>query len=274
MKKQLAIASLSLLLTGMGLSAAAQVKFKVSRQTNDTYLVSMVPQQSLANNVSILGTVQVTVKMKASEGFDLAAVQSQQAGIEWDNGTLLKSPDGARDYDYLSVALKNMGARGLAFKAGEEVPLFTFRNGGNAVSEVQLVDNKVDGSLLAKQNQFNILNHISVLGYGRKNAYEGNLQSENTMTDKVGLRQIYPNPANDRITVTWDNYVNGYEGEVKLAIVDAASGRVMSRESAYMRAGANSKELNVEALNAGAFLINLEKDGAKLGTGMKFLIAR
>ncbi|MBO0930086.1 T9SS type A sorting domain-containing protein [Fibrella aquatilis] len=271
MKKQLA---LLLLLTGAGLMASAQVKFKVSRQNNDTYLVSMVPQQSLAANVSITGTVQVTVKMKASEGFDLAAVQSQQAGVEWDNGTLLKSPDGARDYDYLSVALKNMGARGLTFEANKEVPLFTFRNAGSPVSKVQLIDNKMDELVLAKQNRYNVLNHMSVLGYGRRNAYEGNLLAENTLTDKVGLRSVFPNPANDHITVTWDNYVNGYEGEVKLAITDAGTGRVLSRDTAYMRAGANTKELSVETLNAGAFLISLEKDGAKLGNGLKFLIVR
>ncbi len=254
-------------------TAQAQVKFKLTRADEETYIVSMVPQQTVADRGSITGTMQVSMKIRAAEGFELGAITSLQPDVAWDKGTLIKSPDGARDYDYLSVALQTMATRGLAYEKGKEVPLFSFRNVGQPISSIQLLDNSTDPLLKASTNRFNVQNHISVLGYGQKNAYVGNLADENPGSQKVGLRQIYPNPAKDRATVTWVNYLDGFEGQVTLLIADA-TGKVVSQETAYMRSGSSAKEITVEQLPAGHYMVYLERGGVRLGVGQKMLIAR
>ncbi|PRY29741.1 putative secreted protein (Por secretion system target) [Spirosoma oryzae] len=254
-------------------TAQAQVKFKLTRADEETYIVSMVPQQTVADRGSITGTMQVSMKIRAAEGFELGAITSLQPDVAWDKGTLIKSPDGARDYDYLSVALQTMATRGLAYEKGKEVPLFSFRNVGQPISSIQLLDNSTDPLLKAATNRFNVQNHISVLGYGQKNAYVGNLADENPGSQKVGLRQIYPNPAKDRATVTWVNYLDGFEGQVTLLIADA-TGKVVSQETAYMRSGSSAKEITVEQLPVGHYMVYLERGGVRLGVGQKMLIAR
>lgn len=252
----------------------AQVKFKLTRTDNETYVVSMVPQQTVADRTSITGTMQVSMKIRAAEGFELGSITSLQSGVTWDKGTMIKSPDGARDYDYLSVALQSMATRGLAYQEGKEVPLFSFRNAGQAVSTIQLIDNEADPLVKAVANRFNVQNHISVLGYGQKNAYVGNLADDSPASQKIGLRRLFPNPANDHVTVQWTNYRQGEEGEVELAISESGTGRVVSREKTYMRAGSNETVVQVGQLPEGSYTINLEKAGLHLGSGLKLLITR
>ncbi|PRY27028.1 hypothetical protein CLV58_13530 [Spirosoma oryzae] len=265
---------LALIVSGFGLSAQAQVKFKLTRSDASTYTVSLVSDKSLAAQQAITGTMQVSMRVKAADGFVLGAIKSLQPSVEWDKGTVIKSPDGSTDYDYVSVALQSMATRQLAYAAGQEIPLFSFQNTGTDAAEVQLIDNNTDPLVLDKGSKFNVQNHISVLGFGRTNAYAGNLKDEAPSSQKVGLRQVYPNPAKDRVTVTWANYLNGFEGQVTLLIADAGTGRTVSQENAYMRSGSNTKELSVEQLPAGQYIIYLERGGVRLGSGQKLLIAR
>ncbi|GAB3741807.1 T9SS type A sorting domain-containing protein [Spirosoma lituiforme] len=265
---------LALIVSGLSLSAQAQVKFKLTRSDAGTYTVSLVPDKALADRQAITGTMQVTMKVKATEGFVLGSIKSLQPEVDWDKGTVIKSPDGASDYDYVSVALQSMATRQFSYATGKEVPLFTFQNVGEEAASVQLIDNNKDPLVLTKGNKFNVQNHISVLGFGRTNAYTGNLADDTPGNKKVGLKQVYPNPAKDRVTVTWVNYLNGFEGQIALLVADAGTGKIVSQETSYMRSGSNSKELSVEQLPVGQYIIYLERGGIRLGPGQKMLIAR
>lgn len=274
MNKSLKTFCLALIVSSFGLSAQAQVKFKLTRSDATTYTVSLVSEKSLTDQKAITGTMQVSMRTKASEGFVLGAVKSLQPNVDWDKGTVIKSPDGSADYDYISVALQSMATRQLAYSAGAEVPLFTFQNIGTEAADLQLIDNSKDPLVLAKGNKFNVQNHISVLGFGRINAYAGNLADEAPSSQKVGLRQVYPNPAKDRVTVTWVNYLNDFEGQVTLLVAEAGSGKTVRQETAYMRSGTNAKELSVDQLPSGQYIVYLERGGIRLGPGQKMLIAR
>ena len=263
-----------LTLASVSLVAQAQVKFKLTRTDDATYTVSMVAQQTVPDRLAITGTMQVSMKIKASEGFELGGITSLLPSVEWDKGTLIKSPEGARDFDYLSIALQSMATRGLAYKADEEVALFSFHNVGNPVSSIQLLENDSDPLVKSITNRFNVQNHISVLGFGQKNAYTGNLADDSPTSLKIGLRRLFPNPANNQVTVQWSNFINGFEGEVELAIVDAGTGRVQTRHKAYMNAGNNETSIPVAQLPEGHYLIQLEKGGRQVGQGLKLLIAR
>ncbi len=252
----------------------AQVKFKLSRSGPALYRVSLVADKSLTSRQAITGTMQVSLKVKSSEGFALADIVSLQPEVEWDNGSVMKSPDGARDYDYVSVAMRSIGTKSLQYEAGVEIPLFTFRNGGSPVSTVQLLENDSDPLVKAYQNRYNVRNHISVLGFGPINAYTGNLPDDSPTGQQVSLRQLFPNPATTRVTVIWDNYLNGYEGEVKLGVSESGNGREVLKQNEFMHQGSNKAELNVTELSTGVYLVHLEKEGERIGAALKLLIVR
>lgn len=264
---------IGLVVIGVAGRAEAQVKFKLVRQDASTYIVSMVPQKTLSAQQGITGTMQVSLKSRSADGFELGEIKSLQPEVEWDKGSVLKSPDGARDADYLSVALHSIGARGLSYTDGKEVPLFSVRNAGNPAADLQLIDNTSDPLVKAKQNPFNVQNQISVLGLGRINAYSGNLRDETPGT-KVGLRLIYPNPATTEVTVEYTNYVAALEGDVVLSIAESGNGRVLSTEKAYMRLGTNRTVMNVGQLAGGHYVVYLQRQGNRMGEGMKLVVAR
>lgn len=267
--KTLCVAALLALLSPV---AQAQVKFKLSRTGPSLYQVSLVPEKSLTERQAITSTMQVSMKVKTTAGFTLTDITSLQPDIEWDKGTVIKSPDGARDFDFISIALRSMATRSLAYESGREVPLFTFRNAGTPAAEVSLLENNSEPLVKAVQNRFNVKNHISVFGYGQINAYTGNLRDDAPTSQRVGLRQLYPNPATTRVTVVWDNFLNGYEGEVKIGVSESGNGRLMMLQTEFMRQGTNKADLNVSELTTGVYLVHLEKEGEKIGEALKLLI--
>ncbi len=274
MKTALKTLCLAALLAGISTGVQAQVKFKLSRTGPVTYQVSMVPEKSLTDRMAVVGTMQVTFKVASTAHFELADINSMQSDVEWDAGSVLKSPDGARTFDYISVALKSMGTKSFAFETGREVPLFTFRNAGNAASEVALLENDTEALVKAVQNRYNVRNHISVLGFGNVNAYTGNLRDDSPVGQRAGLRSVYPNPASSVVTVTYDNYLNGFEGEVKLEVADSGTGRAVMGKNEYMRQGTNTTKLDVGELTPGVYLIHLRQQGKQLGETLKLLVVR
>ncbi len=274
MKKTTSILCFALALAGIHTAANAQVKFKVSRTNADSYTVSMIPEQTLIGNRGMTGTMQVTMRTDASDGFALGQITSLQPGVQWDRGTLNKSPDGARSFDYLSIALQSMGTKGLTYEVGKEVPLFTVKNAGNPAADLQLIDNDKDPLVLAKQNVFNVRNHISVLGFGHRNAYTGNTIDELGGNSQVGLQQVFPNPASQRITVTYVNYQKALEGEVVLKLAETGSGRALLQQKEAMQLGTNTAEMTVETLSAGSYVLYLERQGIRVGSGLKVVVVR
>lgn len=268
------IVSAILVLACMLPDVRAQVKFKLTRSGPALYTVSMVAEKSLTSRQAVTGTMQVSLKVKSSEGFVLADIVSLQPDVEWDNGSVLKSPDGARDYDYISLAMRSIATKSLPYEAGREVPLFTFRNSGTPVSSVQLLNNATEPLVKARQNRFNVRNQISVLGFGPINAYTGNLGDISPASQQLIIKQLFPNPATNRVTLVWDNYINGYEGEVKVGVSESGNGREVMKQTEFMRQGSNKADLDVTKLNTGVYLVHIEKEGERLSKSLKLLIVR
>jgi hypothetical protein len=266
----------ALLMAGLATTAEAQVKFKLSRLSATTYQVSMVPEQTLTERQAIVSTMQVSLKLNSDEAFVLADLKSANDEVLWDNGAVLRSPDGAAEKDYVFVGLKSMATRAFSFEKGVEVPLFTFRNGNTEkpATEIQLVDNEREPLSKLSYNHYNVGNHISVLGYGMQNAWRGNLVATDVPAALLSLQTVFPNPARDEVTVAWDNYLNGTTGAVTLTVSDSGSGRTHLSQSEQQQQGRNTTKLNVSTLDAGIYLIHLERDGKRHGEALKLLIAR
>jgi Secretion system C-terminal sorting domain len=265
---------LGLTLIGTTTLAEAQVRFKLSQPTAGQYQVSLVPDKTLSGREAITGTMQVTLRVKAADKFVLANVESAIEGVDWDKGASLHSPDGAAEFDYISVALRSIATRDIGYEAGKEVVLFRFTNAGDATARPALLDNGTDPLVTFQRNRFNVQNHISVLGYGRTNAYLGNLGDDLATGPVIGIQSIFPNPASTKTTVTYRNEVENRVGEVSFALIEAATGRVVQREGAALKLGLNQTELTVDQLSGGTYMIQMEQAGAKLGAAAKLLIVR
>jgi len=256
------------------LSAEAQVKYRVSRSEElGSYTVSMVPEKSLQSRESIVGTMQVTLKVKSDERFNLGKLTSHNMDAEWENGAILRSPDGGKGYDYISFNLRSMGSRAFTFKEGEEVKLFTIENSGSPEAVVELIENDDE---LANSNKINIKNHISVLGFGRRNAYSGNTKDDayEELARKVTIQKIYPNPTpNEEVTIEWKNLLEEQAGEI-MVVVTEPSGREVMRKSAKMSLGQQSLIIKVQDLEEGSYLVGLMKDGVKFGKMQKLHVQK
>lgn len=258
-------------------SAEAQVKYKISRSEDLTkYTVSMIPEKTLKKNESIVGTMQVTLKVKSDQKYVLGNISSFDMDAEWENGATLRSPDGGKGYDYISMNLRSMGNRAFTFKEGEEIKLFTIENiGASPEAVLELIENDDE---LAKSSNFNVKNHISVLGYGRKNAYTGN--TKGTVLEEVGemlkIQNIYPNPTPaQEVTVEWQNLLEaGQSGDITLIISDPNTGKEMFRKSVNSTMGKQAVKLDVNNLGEGTYLVGIMKDGVKVGATQKLHVVK
>ncbi len=278
MKKISKIAIVALL-AGATFEATAQVKFKVTRKDDlKTYVVSMLPEQTLRGVKNTIGTAQVTLRVKADKGFVMKDLKSSSQDADWQTGAAMKSPDGAGDYDYVSINLKNMGTKAFTFTEGQEVELFSFQNAGEQVdASVELIDNESDDLLKRQGSKLNLRNHISVLGYGQKNAYSGNassLMNPEDVAKKLRIQKIFPNPAVEKTTIVYENLLDETAGDLFVTIIDARSSREFLRKKVAMGAGQFSIDLTLENLTEGNYLVHIEKDGLRIGTAQKLVVVK
>lgn len=153
------------------LSLEGQVKFKVEILDDDqTYLVSMMPEETLTDAVSITSTGQVTIVVPTG-GFVPSNVQSING--TWENNTTIVAPAENPNMDYFIFGLTSLGVSSIPYNNGEEVPLFTFENAGLCTGAAELME---ADDPFTPPNSININsgNEILVFGYGDANAWTGN----------------------------------------------------------------------------------------------------
>jgi hypothetical protein len=271
--------AITALIAGFAINANAQVKFKISRKNDiKTYAVSMLPEQTLNGAKNTVGTAQITLRVRADKAFILNNLKSANQDADWQVGATLKSPDGAKDYEYYSINLKSFGSRAYAFADGKEIELFSFQNDGEQHDAVvELIDNENDAFIKKHGSEFNLRNHISVLGYGHKNAYSGNIAvtlKPEDIAKKIRIQKVYPNPASDKTTVVYENLLDGKEGDLFINIIDAGNSREVIRKKVTTGAGQFSIDLSVDELNEGSYFVNIEKDGIRVGVPQKLMIVK
>ena len=154
------------------ISMEAQVKFKVTRQADfQTYTVSMVSEKTYEGTQNITGTAQVTLKVGATNNFNIQELTSLQSGTSWVNNATISNNALAPEFTYVSFGMQTMAHNVFKYKKGEEILLFTFKNVGDIRAEVSLLNNERD--IMAQSTQktkYNIKNYISIIGFGYGNA--------------------------------------------------------------------------------------------------------
>jgi hypothetical protein len=152
----------------------AQVKFKLQLlQDEKTYQVSIIPETTWAAPFNITSTAQVTLVMPEGS-FEPKNVKSLQPGADFAFNSIANTPTDNATADYYSVGLSSLGTQKIAYKAGQEIPLFTFQNALPCSGSIALLDHKSDVFYKNPKKKANIGNYLSVYG-AAGDAYQGNI---------------------------------------------------------------------------------------------------
>lgn len=174
--------------------------------------------------------------------------------------------------------MNSVGSKPFTCTEGQEVELFSFQNAGEQLdASVELIDNQNDEFIKAHGSEFNVSNHISVLGYGHRNAYSGNAVSLLNPVDiakKLRIQKVFPNPAVEKNTVVWENLLDETAGDLFVSVIDLRSSRELLRKKVKMGAGEFSIDLSLEDLAEGSYLVHIEKDGLRIGSAQKLMVVK
>lgn len=242
----------------------AQVSYKIDYLTaSEHYQLSLVVNQTWEAPYNLTGTGQITIKVPHGD-FDVYDLRNLQEGVDWEFNSRFNAPEEASEYDYISFGLVTLGTKGLNYKAGTEIPLFTFKNNGTCQGEVALIDNENDPFLPPNSKQANIGNQLTVLG-ARGNAYVGNVEEGKATCATVSTTfspedistsfEVYPNPTTEFLFLNFDWQM--MTQSVQLNIYNILGEQIMVEKSDFEK-GKNKIKLNVSNLNEGAYLIKIQ----------------
>ena len=245
-----------------------QVKFKLTRQADrQTYVVSMVSEETYEGNQKITGTAQVTLKVGATNDFSMREITSLQPEINWVNNAMISKPELAPTFTYISFGMQTMAHAQFNYKKGEEIALFSFKNVGDVKAKVSLINNAQDIMAISSQKtKYNVQNYISILGHGPGNAYISNVEPvamspENAMKTYVNIINIYPNPTTNKVSITWENQLEDTEDVQKM---DLLFFDVLGLEKLRMPVssgyGKQSQEIELSSFGGGMYFVKMQRD--------------
>jgi len=249
-------------------SSHAQVKYKLTRQLDrQTYIVSMVSEETYEGNQNITGTAQVTLKVGTATNFAIREVTPLQPETGWVNNATIAKHDLAPDFTYFSFGMQTMAHNQFKYKKGEEIPLFSFKNVGDIKANVTLLNNEEDVmAQSAQKTKYNIKNYISILGHGPGNAYLSNVEpvamsAEDAMKTYVQIQNLYPNPASEKVTISWENQLEDTEAikTLDIIIIDVTGVEKM-RKAVSSNYGKQSQEIELASFTSGTYFFKLQRD--------------
>lgn len=150
---------------------SAQVVGNISvLDDNTTFIVSIIPNQTIERPKNITNTGQITLKAPTGS-FTISDVQSF-TGL-WQLNTIIQQPIEAPTFDYLVFNLVTH-IPNPKYEAGIDLPLFSFKNNNGCIGSIALIENFNDAFWPPNSLDANIGNQLTILQYGIDNAYEKN----------------------------------------------------------------------------------------------------
>ena len=161
-------------------------------EDHTTFIVSIIPNQTIARPKNITNTGQITLKAPTGS-FNISEVQSL-TGI-WQLNTVIKQPIEAPAFDYLVFNLVTH-IPNPNYQAGVDLPLFSFKNEHGCIGNIALIDNFNDAFWPPNSLDANIGNQLTILQYGIDNAYEKNnpLQASIDCPSTLAVELLVDNP--------------------------------------------------------------------------------
>ncbi len=225
-------AAVFFLLLVLGRGANAQVSLGLSLlEDGETFVVSLISQAEWPVPFNAVGAAQIVLRTEADASFTATEVTSLIPGTTWSDNVYLDDLSGTSEYRFVCFTLNEKGTRNIPFIAGEETPLFSFKNAGGACpGELHLVNNQdsyVQEVILA--DQVNITQNLAVLG-ARGNAFEGiHTQPVSCTTvavkNPVSLQRFtaFPNPVHDKLTLGWSLSGEAYINQLHVTTLSGKS---------------------------------------------------
>ena len=262
------------------ISIKAQVKFKLTQQADlQTYIVSMVSEKTYEGTQNITGTAQVTLKVGATNNFNIGELISLQSQVSWVNNATISKNFLAPEFIYVSFGMQTMAHNVFKYKKGEEILLFTFKNVGDTKAEVSLLNNERDIMAQSVQKtKYNIKNYISVIGFGYGNAYLENIEPtqmlpEDAMKTYVQIQNLYPNPTTDKVIISWENRLEDADDIRKLEIlIFDIAGLEKIRKPVSSSYGKQSQEIMLPEFKSGTYFIKIQRDEKYSTQAHKFVV--
>lgn len=259
----------------------SQVKLNLTFQAETmTYTVSMVSDATYTEPKNMVGAVQIVLRSKFNVNFT-PIITSRIEGVIWADNAYVDYPAATPEYTYACIALANGPTKKIQFTAGQELPLFSFKNaGGECPGLIELVANEDPQVQLVKASGYNVTQSLSVLG-ARGNAYAGILNGSieclvsntKTIQEKVIEElQIAPVPADRLVTISWEN-LNEIHKRVELVIMDN-KGREVYREKVSGVKGKNVLEIDVSNWFSGVYTMRFQFENAGQTRGWHFMVIR
>ena len=265
-----------ILLTGfvvvcMTQMVTAQVRLNLSLLPDQqTYLVSMLPEQSWDAPMNIVGTAQIVLQMDAGKPFLAGHIKSLIPGISWSDNAYIESPSAAPAYNFVCFSLNEPGTKNITFQSGVETPLFTFVNlEPGCVGPVTLLENNNPiVQQVVNKDRLNITQNMTVLG-AMGNAISGIANSSVDCTvvyaksEDAIVRElrVYPVPATDVLQIYWK--LESGQNLDKLLVSDML-GRQLVLETIKPVVGEQQFDLNVSGFPTGLYTASLiNKEGER-----------
>lgn len=174
----------------------AQVSYRIGLDAdNITYRVFMKSAVSYTGVQAKISTAQVTVMAPHGIGanqFQVSNIQGKTAGTNQMNWGVARvdAPIENQTTDYISFGYSGSGSAVLFdIPANTEIELFNFKNTGNCIGTVKLIDD-TDPFMPPNISNTNPGNQMTVLGYGSSNAYQSNYGNSVSCQTSVGTPDL------------------------------------------------------------------------------------
>lgn len=242
-------------------SLFAQVEFQIVWQNElQRYHVSMISSTTWEYPYNRTSSAQITLKAPTGE-FDLTELTSLQPNVTWEANSRIDSPDEAPEFDYVSIAMTSLGTKELAYKAGESVPLFTFKSTNDCITGLELINNTNDAFMPPNSRSANVGNQITTLG-ARGNAYAGLKGNAVINCSQIQIttsirHKIHPNPATEKVNldVEWQKMPTA--GQI---VFHTITGEQIKSVTVHLKTGKNNFELPIQDLMHGVYFLTLKSN--------------
>ncbi len=254
MKYSFLLLTVTFFLTVVTINLSAQIEGKITlADDNQTYIVSVIPQESYAYPLSITNNAQIS--LRAPAGSYLPGEFTNVTGF-WSSSSIITSPDENPDFEYFSFYLA-AALEDAIYTAGEELILFSFINENpDCLGGIAIISNEDDPFLPQNSQSVNIGNYFSVLGAGIGNAYVGNVNEEGatcpealslSLADNTEITVACPGETTD-ITVN----ANGGAAPYTVTLQNMTTGTATDYEITEI-----GGQFTAESLPAGQFALSI-----------------
>lgn len=258
----------------------SQIKMKLTKELdNKTYKVSMVSDKDYDFPKEILGSVQLSLKVKSTEPVQINLINSQIDGVEWMRNNILEGSPITKGYNYYSFGTHPIGDK-VKLSKNTEQALFTFQYVGNSTSTIELIDNQ-DPILPLVESKLNLDMYNNIAIHKRnaiQNDYAGNLGMNDLIANsekdlsQITIDNAYPNPAQDKVSIQWSNYTE-LQSNLRMSLLDI-SGREVKSEKVGSSLGENTTEMRVGDLIAGTYLLQISNESKPVSKSHKIVVVK